>query len=271
MTLSYLEIDSMDRKFKSYLSIQRLLKFSLFGLVVLSVFGCSQTKNIRTVDSLGGQGRAEAGSTILLMPPDVELMLLTASGLMEPQAEWTENAIGFMTTAIESEFAESGYRLVPYASESTDPDSDFMQLEKLHEAVGFSVLVNQMGQYPLPTKTKEDAVWSLGPKTQLLKASTGADYALFTFVRDSYSSSGRVAMQIGLALFGIGVPGGIQVGFASLVDLETGNIIWFNRLVDGAGDMREQVKADESVRNLLDNFPGLTPVNRQVTYNDPIN
>jgi hypothetical protein len=61
--------------------------------------------------------------------------------------------------------------------------------------------------------------------------------------------------MIGMALLGIGMPGGIQVGYASLVDLETGQVVWFNRLARGTGDLREPDSAAETVEALLTDFP----------------
>jgi hypothetical protein len=83
----------------------------------------------------------------------------------------------------------------------------------------------------------------------------GADYAMFVFVRDSYSSSGRRALQVFGALAGISVQGGVQVGFASLVDLRTGNIVWFNRLISGTGDMRTERPAQRTVDELIKDIP----------------
>jgi hypothetical protein len=61
---------------------------------------------------------------------------------------------------------------------------------------------------------------------------------------------------IALAFFGIGLhPGGMQVGYASLVDLNTGQIVWFNRLMRGTGDLREPEKAAETLNVLLARFP----------------
>ncbi|MBI2293220.1 MAG: hypothetical protein HYU73_23420 [Betaproteobacteria bacterium] len=89
----------------------------------------------------------------------------------------------------------------------------------------------------------------------MIKEKTGADYALFSWIRDSYASGERVATMVVLALFGIGVPGGSQVGYASLVDLNTGRILWFNRLLRASGDLREADKAVETLDTLLNNFP----------------
>jgi hypothetical protein len=50
----------------------------------------------------------------------------------------------------------------------------------------------------------------------------------------------------------------MQVGYASLVDLNTGQILWFNRLVRGSGDLREADKATETLDALLANFPAAT-------------
>ena len=57
------------------------------------------------------------------------------------------------------------------------------------------------------------------------------------------------------AVFGVGVPGGQQVCFASLVDLNTGNILWFNTLASGFGDLREPDSAEEATEALFDEIP----------------
>jgi hypothetical protein len=53
------------------------------------------------------------------------------------------------------------------------------------------------------------------------------------------------------ALLGVGVPGGAQVGFASVVDLRTGDIVWFHRLVRPHGDLRTPDAAGETVKALV--------------------
>ena len=81
------------------------------------------------------------------------------------------------------------------------------------------------------------------------------DYALFVFVRDSYSSAGRQAVIVAAALFGVGVQGGQQIGFASLVDLRTGRVVWFNRLASQYGSLKEEKPAAETVKHLLEGMP----------------
>ena len=96
----------------------------------------------------------------------------------------------------------------------------------------------------------------MGPKVRVLRKKHNADYALFVYIRDSYTSGGlAVAIFLAAAIFGVGLQGGTQVGFASLVDLDSGDIVWFNRLFRGTGDLRERIPAEETVSILLTNFP----------------
>lgn len=60
-----------------------------------------------------------------------------------------------------------------------------------------------------------------------------------------------------LALAGIGIGGGIQQGYATLIDLNDGKIVWFNRLISTTGDLREAKAAESSIDSLLKNFPAI--------------
>ena len=95
----------------------------------------------------------------------------------------------------------------------------------------------------------------MGDSIKPLKDKTGADYALFTWIRDSYASPERKAAMVAMALLGVGLQGGAQVPYASLVDLNTGRVVWFNVLRRASGDLREAAPAVETVQALLSGFP----------------
>ena len=137
----------------------------------------------------------------------------------------------------------------------TPPERRVRQLELLNQAVSLSILQYSGNNSRLRNKHgKFD--WSLGPGVAELGQITGADYALFTYLRDSYSSSGRVAMRvIGVVLLGGDIGGGLQVGLASLVDLRTGQVVWHNLLLDQTGDLRTPAGANETAADLLKGFP----------------
>jgi hypothetical protein len=158
-----------------------------------------------------------------------------------------------MRAALEQEAQARQVKLVSFNPEHGDAaDRDnTLALVALHRAVGSAVLIHQYQQgAALPSK-KGKFDWSLGPSVESISRSYQADYALFLFVRDSYATSGRIAMIAVAALLGVGIEGGSQVGFASLVDLKTGDIVWFNHLVRPSGDLRAPEAAAETVKMLV--------------------
>lgn len=200
-----------------------------------------------------------APSGVVLMPPDVKLVELTAAGVREPRADWTETATANVRDALRDELAERGARMVSYRP-ADDPvqvvRAEHQQLVKLHGAVGNTILAHgYLPAYSLPTKPEEDLAWTLGDGVARLRDDYDADYALFVHYRDAFSTPGRVALIVTAAVFGVSVPGGQQTAFASLVDLETGDVAWFTRLHSGVGDLRDPELARRSVEALLDEVP----------------
>ena len=63
--------------------------------------------------------------------------------------------------------------------------------------------------------------------------------------------------MIALALIGAISTGGEQVGYASLVDLNNGRVVWFNDVRRMSGDLRDEKTAMETVDTLLKGFPVL--------------
>jgi len=220
--------------------------------VVLSAAGC-QSPGYHTRETFpdGPESRR-----IVLLPPDVELSLLHAGGGQEVNAEWTRLARKHLSGDLATRFEKTKATLVERkaTADGFGKDPKENQILKLHEAVGAAILIYQQeGAWQLPTKAgKFD--WSLGPEARHLRDKYGADYALFIFLRDSYSSSGRVAAMIIAAPLG-GIRGGMQLGFSSLVNIHTGEVVWFNHLARTSGDLRTPEGASETLDTLLANFP----------------
>ena len=201
--------------------------------------------------------RVPGTARVIVMPLDIELSELTVGGLREPKADWTEQGRQHVAAALEHVLQSKRALVVPYQPPANSRDDEVRddQLLKLHDAVGGAILVHKyVPILALPTKA-ERFDWTLGASVRDLQARSGADYALFVFFRDSYASPGRVALMVSGLFLGVSVPGGMQVGFASLVDLRTGNIVWFNRLLDPAGDLRTSKPAARAVESLLVKVP----------------
>ncbi len=234
-----------------------IIRIGLAFVLLIAVAGCAATKSYSSLDADGG-GMALKAQRVLLMTPDIELSELTAAGLKEPKAGWTLAARANVETALIDFFAGRNMKLVRYRPPTEDPDRKRGddQLIKLHQRVGGSILLHLYNSpNSLPGK-KDRLDWTLGPGAASLGREQGADHGLFIYIRDSYASRGRITTIAVMALFGVvGVSGGTQVGFASLVDLETGKVVWFSRLISGTGDLRTPAPAAKAIRRLLTDFP----------------
>ena len=241
--------------------VKCLNRRNLRGIVILLIgifflTGCAAT----TFKTRPNIAPLKDTKKILLMPMDIKLSTLTAGAVLKPEAEWTANAYKHVEKAIKEQADQIGFHLlcqmdIEKTVLSAEEEQTRIQLIKLYEAVGHSILLHEYTQ-PFKLPTKNNAFdWSLGPGAKFLKEKYGVDHALFIYLRDSYASGGRVAVAIVAAAFGVGIPLGQQIGFASLIDLETGEVAYFNRLLRGAGDLRTQEAATKSVELLLSGFP----------------
>jgi hypothetical protein len=232
-------------------------KPSLLNILVAIIAGAS----ILVCSQALGQSRNRAtgfetlpkAARIVIMPTDIELFSISGGGVLEPKADWTETASRHFKSALDEKKSVLGVGTLELTEKDAD---DFAEINHLHAAIARSIAAHHFGPGFMRLPTKADKLdWSLGDPVKSIKERTGAEYALFTWIRDSYASSERVATMIALAIFGIGVPGGAQTGYASLVELDTGRVVWFNRLVRASGDMREAAKAAETLNALLNDFP----------------
>jgi hypothetical protein len=227
----------------------------LLALAVLIAFGGCVTPSSQRGDYCA---TPPASTNVLLIEPDIILFELTAGGLEEPRADWTEAAKANVGKKLAQSLQKTGDKLIPHQLPVNAPAkmNTQEQILKLHEVVGQTVLIHKyIPYYELPTK-QGCFDWGLGECVKSLKQETGADYALFVYLRDSYTSPGRAAFMVAAALlFGVVPQGGMQLGFASLVDLQTGQIVWFNRLVSPVGDLRTPEAAEKAIQELLANNP----------------
>ena len=125
------------------------------------------------------------------------------------------------------------------------------------------MLHKYLGAY-LPTKRGKGLEYTLGEDAVQLGRKTGYDYALFLHAEDEVASTGRIALGVlGLAGCFVGfcapnVGGAAQLDYAGLVDLHTGEVVWFNVVRAGSevpgikfGDLRTPQGAAQMVERLL--------------------
>jgi hypothetical protein len=226
----------------------RRLAFA-FALIALPLAAAAQTPSRNLAP---GFTALPKDAKLVIAPLDVELFELSAGGVMTPKADWTEAAHKHMSAALAQRATVLGVATQRMDDKLAD---DHAELLHLHGAVARAISWHHMGSLKLPTKD-DKLDWSFGDALKPLQQAVGTRYVLFTWMRDSYASAERKAMMVGLMLLGVGIGGGVQVGYASLVDLETGQVLWFNQAVSGFGDLRDEKSATASVEGLLAGFPG---------------
>ena len=238
-------------------------------LASVTLAGCVSTRQYADVEFSPPQGDYK----LLVMRPDVSVGSVTTGGMVEPRADWTEQARANFITALKAQQAGRGGNVLIMEKRNSlaavDPDT-VAELERLHYAVASSIALHRYsGQY-LPTKRGKGLDWTLGQDAVRLGQRSGMDYALFLYAEDSFASTGRVGLQVlGIAGCFVGfcapnIGGGGQFGYASLVDLRTGEVVWFNvsqasSQIAGIkfGDIRTPEGAAQMVDRLLDRMkPG---------------
>lgn len=223
------------------------------ALCALALFASTAQAQQTSKNLAPGFSERPAASKLVVVPADLELFSIGAGGVQEPRADWTMAAQKNVKSGLASSKLKLGSDVIGLEEKDMDELAD---INSLHGAVAQSVFLHHMIGGVLKLPTKNDALnWSLGDAVKPLKDKTGADYALFIWMRDSYASSERKAAMIAMAVLGVGIAGGAQIGYASLVDLNNGRIVWFNDLRRASGDLREAEPAKETIEALLKGFP----------------
>jgi hypothetical protein len=226
------------------------------SLLAISLSACATTKNF---SAEGYTLPADKPVSIVLMRPDVEVGLLNVGGVAEPNADWTRAARASLQSALVANQKARGIAVSQMPEQQDAAAGLIADYEALHYAVASSIARYKYGGANLPTK-KGVFDWTLGPGASELGRYAQGNYALFLYSRDNFASDGRKAMQVaGLIGCVIGfcfIPGGGEhIAFASLVDLKTGNIVWFNVLSGSAGDIRTATGAQSMVDRLMQSMP----------------
>lgn len=241
----------------------------------LALAACVQTRQFADVQFTPPQGEYK----LLVLRPDVTVGSLTTGGMVEPRADWTEQARTNIIAALRAQQAVRGgnVTIIEHRNQLPGvPEQELADIERLNFVVDESIVQHKyLGDY-LPTKRGRGLDWTLGADAVKLGQKTGYDYALFLHAEDQVASGGRIALGVlGLAgcIVGFCAPnigGAEQLDYASLVDLKTGEVVWFN-VVDAAsqvpgikfGDLRTPQGATQMVERLLGRMKPGAAVRRQ--------
>ena len=236
----------------------------------LLVSGCVETRQYADMQFTPPQGDYK----LIVLRPDIQVGSITTGGMVEPRADWTEQARKSVTDALRAQQAARGAQTLFVVKRTEVPGvtaDELAEVERLNLAVAQSIVLHKyLGEY-LPTKRGKGLDWTLGQDAVRLGQKSGYDYALFLHAEDQVASTGRIALGVlGIAGCFVGfcapnIGGATQLNYASLVDLKTGQVVWFNVVLAGSqvpgikfGDLRTREGADQMIERLLGRMrPGL--------------
>jgi hypothetical protein len=240
----------------------RKLAIAALAVVSVGLSGCVQTRQFADVQFTPPSGDYK----LLVLRPDVTVGSLTTGGMVEPRADWTAQARAQIIAALRAQQAARGGNLtiVEHRNQLAGvAEQDLADVERLNFAVDQSIVEHKYLGNTLPTKRRVGLDWTLGEDAVRLGQKTGHDYALFLHAEDEVATGGRIALSVlGIAgcFIGFCAPssGQQQLDYASLVDLRTGQVVWFNVVTAGSqvagikfGDLRTPQGAAQMVDRLL--------------------
>lgn len=198
---------------------------------------------------------------ILVFRPKVSVGSQSAGGVVSPNAEWTAAARKNLQDALVAA-RPGGAADVVFMPELEGAEGQLLaDYQKLFDAVASTVLQHRLFKGDrLPTK-KTGFEYTLGPGVARLGEIGGGDYGLFVTTSDAYGSTGRKLLQMFSAVatayagVGVSVTSGEHLGYAGLIDLRTGDLIWMNADLRMGGDVREAEGASKRVAQLLEQLP----------------
>lgn len=253
----------------------KVWRASVAALVGLSLFTLSVPAAARDFVRDGFAFPADGTMNVVVFRPDVSVGAQQVTGLIVPRADWTEEARANIKESLIARAASFNAQ-VQFVDEFEGEHAALLtEYRALYDKVASAISNHLIAGESLPTKhkvipdprkrsgrgQKVDLLdWSLGPGTARLQEVIGADYAMFVFTYDAYGDTGRKASQVVNALtctlLFCDIPGsGVHVGSAALVELSTGNIVWFNSDPEMGGDPRTAEGADKRVAQLMEGFP----------------
>lgn len=229
------------------------------ALLCVCLWGGQACAQERGAVRAGFSAESLKGQKILLFRPTVWVGEQSTGGMAEPNADWTVQARSLLTAEMRRRQADFSNEIVGEPALVGTDAAVLAGHEALFGAVAQAVLTYQFFKgNRLPTRKNRAFDWTLGSGTRRIAEVTGARYGFFVSTRDEYGSLGRKMFQfLAAGLVGIPVKSGVHTGFAGLVDLQTGDLVWLNADAAMGGDVRTEEGMHKRVAQLLEDFPAL--------------
>lgn len=227
-------------------------------LLAVSLTGCIQATipQYRAHYSFVEKPDVYAPHKVLLLPVDVIIKEVTAGGVAEEVPDWSKRGSTNVREALSKYFnaeKKKKIRLLEMPKLSDRDNDNVKQHLALYRRVAGAVVDTSYGQMPWPHKIQKFD-YTLGHGLSALAERTGADSAIIVVGEDEVSTTGRKIA----AFFLDSVSYGHSFLSAAIVNLKTGDVLWFNYAFQyKSTDMREPDDALKLVEMLFQEYPGI--------------
>jgi len=210
---------------------------------------------------------------VVVLQPEFRVFVQSAGGVREIEPGWTEQAQNALALAVERHLRHDPRFAVAAPVEPTTADEAALLREHVELfkviASNSSMMIRFGGKAWQEKKLQYD--YTLGDGLASYGDRSNADYAFMIGGAQVKQTGGSVFMQLALAgTLGVVMPGGGTYLMLALVNMRTGDIVWFNSLEGGevfgmtGSDLRKDGKADEIVGRLFDPFPASSLFNTKI-------
>jgi hypothetical protein len=208
--------------------------------------------------------QAEPPKRVVVLQPEFRVFVQSAGGVREIEPDWTAKAQDSLTLAVERHLRhDPRFSVVAPVDTATAEEvallREHVELFKII-AMNSTMMIRFGGKAWQEKQIQYD--YTLGDGLALYGDRTSADYAFMVGGAQVKQTGGSIFMQLALAgTLGVVMPGGGTYLMLALVDMRTGNIVWFNSLEGGevfgmtGSDLRDETTANEIVGRLFDPFP----------------
>jgi len=236
----------------------RKLFYHLTVIVLLFPLAACTMAGNPSVGSDIRDGLANLPKKLLVLPVSVSISEISAGGVVQEDPIWSKEGESAMTLAVNGFFAKRGTTSLQTMPELSDEEVELVHEHiLLYDAVASQAYIAANVPAYGWSHLAADFHYSLGSGLRFLKRSSGADAALIVIGYDSISTGGRKALVAIAAMAGVGMPLGSSKVLVGVVDLEDGDILWFQHsFAQGTTDLRKPEDASMLFAKAMEGYGG---------------
>ncbi len=230
------------------------MKRQLFILLISMVItGCTTTLSNTVHHSVSQSPELKKPKKLIVLPVDVVINEVTASGKVEEVPSWSEKGRRLVEGYVNNVLNDMQTIDLIAVPELSDAQQTLLnQHIALYNVVSLNALTFR--NHAAWKSLREKEGYSLGKGLAFLYDKTDADAALIVIGQDFIASTGRKTAAVFAAVLGGVVTMGRAVLHAGVIDLKTGNILWMNTSTSDSLSLNKENDTESMVTNVFKTY-----------------